>query len=91
MWEQAKLDAGQSLGHERTAKQTNAAAANVSSTGDNSGSRASSTNSDKRKRDGDNNKGNGKGKDMICRSHKETGKCSRSKDCWFARTTAGHP
>eukprot|EP00959_Pyramimonas_sp_CCMP1952_P242696 5072849-Pyramimonas_sp.AAC.1 len=32
-WEQAKLDAGQSLGYERTAKQANAAAANVSSTG----------------------------------------------------------
>eukprot|EP00959_Pyramimonas_sp_CCMP1952_P074785 1562704-Pyramimonas_sp.AAC.1 len=32
-WEQAKLDAGQSLGHERTAQQANAAAANVSSSG----------------------------------------------------------
>eukprot|EP00959_Pyramimonas_sp_CCMP1952_P066670 1391855-Pyramimonas_sp.AAC.1 len=32
-WDQSKLDAGQSLGYERTVKQANAAAANVSSTG----------------------------------------------------------
>eukprot|EP00959_Pyramimonas_sp_CCMP1952_P011714 246190-Pyramimonas_sp.AAC.1 len=43
------------------------------------------------KKDGDKNKGKGKGKDMICRSFKETGKCSRGKECWFAQTTDGHP
>eukprot|EP00959_Pyramimonas_sp_CCMP1952_P103275 2159869-Pyramimonas_sp.AAC.1 len=64
-YEQAKLDSGQSLGYERTAKQANAAAANVSSTAGDSGSRASSNSSEKRKKDGDKNKGRGKGKDMI--------------------------
>eukprot|EP00959_Pyramimonas_sp_CCMP1952_P429837 9002083-Pyramimonas_sp.AAC.1 len=71
-WKQAKLDAGQSLGHERTAKQANAAAANVSSSGGDGGSRASSNSSDKRKKGGDKNTCKGKGKDMICRSFKET-------------------
>eukprot|EP00959_Pyramimonas_sp_CCMP1952_P317413 6643147-Pyramimonas_sp.AAC.1 len=45
----------------------------------------------KRKKDGDKDKGNGRGKDIVCRSYKETGKCSRGKDCWFAKTTPGHP
>eukprot|EP00959_Pyramimonas_sp_CCMP1952_P218800 4575219-Pyramimonas_sp.AAC.1 len=90
-YEQARLDAGQSLGYERAVKQANAAAANVSSSAGDGGSRASSNNSEKRRKDGDNNKGRGKGKDMICRSLKETGTCSRGKECWFAKTTTGHP
>eukprot|EP00959_Pyramimonas_sp_CCMP1952_P159591 3338205-Pyramimonas_sp.AAC.1 len=28
---------------------------------------------------------------MTCRSFKETGKCTRGKDCWFAQTTPNHP
>eukprot|EP00959_Pyramimonas_sp_CCMP1952_P262176 5482671-Pyramimonas_sp.AAC.1 len=40
-YEQAKLDAGQSLGYERKVKRANAAAATVSSTAGDGGSRAS--------------------------------------------------
>eukprot|EP00959_Pyramimonas_sp_CCMP1952_P419146 8779707-Pyramimonas_sp.AAC.1 len=36
------------------------------------------------------NKRGGKGKDMVCRSYRETGKYSRGKECWFAKTTPGH-
>eukprot|EP00959_Pyramimonas_sp_CCMP1952_P180893 3782778-Pyramimonas_sp.AAC.1 len=76
-YEQAKLDAGQYLGYERTVKQASAAAANVSSTAGDGGSRAPSNSSENRRKDGDKNKGRGKGKYMICRSFKETGKCTR--------------
>eukprot|EP00959_Pyramimonas_sp_CCMP1952_P004007 84205-Pyramimonas_sp.AAC.1 len=90
-WEHAKFDAGQSLGYERASKQANATAANVSSTGSNGCSRAISADSDRRKKDVEKNKSGGKGKDMVCRSYRETGRCSRGKECWFAKTIPGHP
>eukprot|EP00959_Pyramimonas_sp_CCMP1952_P029997 629374-Pyramimonas_sp.AAC.1 len=43
------------------------------------------------RKNGDRNKGKGKGKDMNCRSYMETGKCTRGEECWFAKTTIGHP
>eukprot|EP00959_Pyramimonas_sp_CCMP1952_P142395 2981150-Pyramimonas_sp.AAC.1 len=77
MYEQAKLDAGQSLGYELTAKRANAAAVNISSTAGDGCPRTSSNSSEKSRNGGDKNKGRGKGKDMICRFFKETGRCTR--------------
>eukprot|EP00959_Pyramimonas_sp_CCMP1952_P262758 5494199-Pyramimonas_sp.AAC.1 len=72
-------------------EQANVVAANVASSAGGGGSRASSASLETRNKDGDKNKGRGKGKDMICRSLKETGKCTRGRECWFAQTTPNHP
>ena len=89
-YEEKRLREGKPLGYSRSAKQANAAAANVQSTG-----RSPSKGSGKgRSQSPGSQKGKGKGKkgkNKTCNAFTETGKCSRGADCWFAKTTPGHP
>ena len=95
-WEEKQLKAGKKLGYERTAKQANAAAANVSAAPSTPRNNDRSTSSERRRKEGGKSKGRGKGgrgkgKDKVCRVFTETGKCERGKNCWFAATTPNHP
>ena len=100
-YEEKLLKAGKALGYARSAKQANAAAANVGNTGRSpsagSGGKPRSHSPSSQKGKGKKGKkGNGKGKPPIdtkkpCPSFKETGKCSRGADCWFRANTPGHP
>ena len=99
-YEEGKRKAGQSLGYNRTARQANAAAANVQTTGRSpsagSGGKGRSPSPGSQKGKGKNKKGKGKPAWVLdckepCRVFKETGKCSRGADCWFRKNTPGHP
>ena len=96
-YEENTLKAGKPLGYSRSAKQANAAAANVEAAGRSpsagSGGKPRSPSPASQKGKG---KGGKKGKPPAnpkapCKVFKETGKCSRGADCWFRANTPGHP
>ena len=94
-WEETTLRAGKLLGYDRTAKQAQAAAANVKASNPGDDARARSSSSEKKRRAEKGGKGKGgkggKGKDKLCETFSETGQCARGQECWFAKTTPGHP